>query len=803
MQMRNSSRFRIFTLLAVLCFALWTNAQTMWYNQPAADWMQSLPLGNGRVGAQVWGQVDEETLSVNESSMWSGWYNPSQAPRFGAEQLQQVRKLFFEGKVAEANELCFKGLQGDEAGFGTHLPLGELKVTHRYAQPLGQLHGYRRQLDLSQAVAGVSYMLGDVAYSTQYFSSNPADLIVVRYTASAPGSISFDLSAQLLRKQATVSTSQGELVIQGVCRKDAETQGGVRFLAHARLVNEGGTLSSTPTSVSVQGADAVTLLINLTTDWQRPDTYRQACTSAIDAASSQPYSALLSAHVQDWTRLFSRVSLQLGDPSRDLLPTDVRWQQLRQGRHDPALQALFFHYGRYLTASASRHNSPLPIALQGFFNDNRACNMGWNNDYHLDINTQQNYWLANVGNLAECNAPLYTYIQSLAQSGQKTVQTMYDIQEGWTAHTTANIWGFTAPCGVLWWGLHTTGGSWLATHLWEDFTFTHDTQRLLTQGYPLLKGNAQFLLSYLVRDPRTGYLVTGPSISPENSFGLPDGGNWPASLMPTVDRVMVWEIFHACIRASEILGIDKSFAAQLRKAIAQLPPYQENKYGGLREWMEDYDDIHPNHRHTSHLLGLYPYSQLSLQRTPQLCRNAYSSLQRRLTAQGWEDVEWSRALAICYSARLQHAQEAYESINMLLSKLARENLLTVSPEGIAGAPYDIFSFDGNTAGAAGMAEMLVQSHEGYVQFLPALPREWAEGSFRGLCVRGGAQVSASWSQGQLTHASLQATAPGQFRILLPAHASQVLVNGHKPRHAALAGQVFQVRLRPGDVVEIR
>lgn len=740
-------------------------AQTMWYRQPANDWMQSLPIGNGRVGAQVWGEANIETLSINESSMWSGYYNPDQAKEFGKEKLAQTRQYFFDGDIVKGNQQCFENLQGNEAGFGTHLPLGDLKIAHHYAHGnANDATDYRRQLALKEGVATVSYKIKDTDYTTTYFSSNPDDVVVVHYTASQPGSISFDVTTALLRKQSSVTADGNSLMIDGVCRKDHEHRGGVNFHGRVAVQAKNGHVSTAYGMLTVEHADEVTLIVDLRTDYKEHKDYKNICNATVLQALQQDYATLLARHTEDFSRLFGRVELSIGDEPNQ--PTDERWKAVRQGADDPALQALFFQYGRYLTMSSSRENSPLPIALQGFFNDNRACSMAWNNDYHLDINTQQNYWISNVGNLAESNAPLYTYIADLAESGHKMVKRLYGIDRGWTAHTTANVWGFTAPSGGLWWGLHPTGGSWLATHLWEDYTFTHDKE-VLKKGYPLLKGNAEFLYDFLVKDPRNGYLVTGPSISPENSFGC-EQGNWPATMMPTCDRIFVWEIFNACIQSSEILGVDKAFAAQLKKALKQLPPFfVSKKYGTIQEWMDDYDDIHPNHRHTTHLLGLFPYSQITLDKTPDLCRAAHRSISRRIEAEGWEDTEWSRALMACYYARLHESEAAYKSINTLIGKLGRENLLTVSPEGIAGAPFDIFSFDGNPAGAAAIGELLVQSHEGYIEVLPALPEKWQTGHFKGLCVRGGAEISAAWENGKLTSASLHATKDGKFSVKLP------------------------------------
>lgn len=761
-------------------------AQTMWYAQPATDWMQSLPIGNGRVGAQVWGETAVETLSINESSMWSGFYNPNQAKEAPRADLDKARQRFFEGDIVPLNAFSFEYLQGNEEGFGTHLPLGDIKIAHRYREGSAtDATDYRRELNMSDGTVSVTYNIKGVQYTATYFSSNPDDVVVVHYSASQPGAISLDITADLLRKQATAHAENHSLVFEGVCRKDHERRGGVNFYGRMGVTTQGGTVTDNYGMLSIEGADEATFVIDLRTDYRsihealkaNPDADLQqtalpiaevkaTCNTGVDRALATDYTSLFERHTADFSNLFDRVSLSLGDTTADAIPTDQRWLAIRNGADDPALQALFFQYGRYLTMSSSRENSPLPIALQGFFNDNRACSMAWNNDYHLDINTQQNYWITGVGNLAECNAPLYTYLADLAITGHDVVKRSYGIDRGWTAHTTANVWGYTAPSGAVWWGLHPTGGSWMATHLWEDYTFSHD-RAALERGYPILKGNAEFLLDYLTPDPRNGYLVSGPSISPENSFGCPQG-HWPATMMPTCDRIFITEIFNACIEASRILGVDHDFARQLQEAVSKLPPFFVSpKYGTIQEWMEDYDDINPNHRHTTHLLGIFPYSQISLDRTPELCRAAERTVERRLNAEGWEDTEWSRAMIAAYYARLHKADKAYESINTLIGKLGRENLLTVSPEGIAGAPYDIFSFDGNPAGAAAIAELLLQSHEGYVSILPALPTLWASGSYSGLCVRGGAEVSAHWTDHQLTSATLHAKQAGTFHVLLP------------------------------------
>ncbi|MBR6170027.1 MAG: glycoside hydrolase family 95 protein [Bacteroidaceae bacterium] len=767
----------------------------MWYETPADEWMKALPIGNGRLGAMIYGGVTTETIALNESSMWSGSVNPNQNIPFGRERLDSLRQMFFANKIAEGNSIAWNNLIGNEQDFGSHVPLGDIELM--FLHPSGTTYtNYRRKLDLQKAQVRVNYSINNIRYTREYVCSHPQQVMAAHYTANRKNAISFDMGAKLLRPEATVRTEQNTLVITGKASQPGRTDKGVLFVVRLKVVAKDGEITTGDSILSVRNANEVTIYADLRTDYKQPD-YLNLCRETTEKASARTFVSIQNEHETDYTPLFKRVSLTLGsNPEATKEPTDKRWMAVKKGRDDADLQAIFFQYGRYLTIISSREDSPLPVALQGFFNDNLACNMGWNNDYHLDINTQQNYWLTNVGNLAECNKPLFTYIASLAEAGRNTAKTVYGAQ-GWTAHTTANIWGFTAPCNCIAWGLFPTAGSWMATHLWTQWEYTQDLDFLRHTAYPLLKGNAQFLLSYMCIDPNTGYFVTGPSISPENSFGY-EGQTHSASMMPTVDLVLAREVFQDCLRSTELLNTDAAFADSLRKVLSLLPPLRINKYGGVREWLEDYDDVNVNHRHTSHLLALYPYYQITTQNTPELAKAAYNTLERRLTAQGWEDVEWSRAWAICYFARLRHSQEAYNSINQLIGNLSRENLFTVSPKGIAGAPWDIFAIDGNMAGAAGMAEMLVQSHAGYIEYLPTLPKAWSEGQFTGLCVRGGAEVSAKWASGKVLNAKLKATSNGEFKIKIPDGIQVIKVKGKKMK--GFTNDIIRVTLHKGDVV---
>ena len=770
----------------------------LWYAQPAKVWMESLPIGNGRLGAMTYGGIEEEKLALNESTMWSGQYNENQNKPFGREKMNQLRKLFFEGKLSEGNRIAGDNLHGNQTSFGTHLPIGDLKMQFIY--PEGKVTGYRRSLSLDEAVSSVSFNSGGVNYKREYFATNPDNVLVLRLTADKQKSITMNMGLDLMC-QADLSVEDNQLVFTGKVDFPLHGPGGVCFEGRIAVLADNGEVKMEQSGVGIKEADAVTLIVDVRTDYKSPD-YKTLCADGVKKAAAKSYDELKQAHIKDYNTLYNRVSIHFGQDANRALPTDVRWKQVKEGKTDTGLDALFFQYGRYLTIASSRENSPLPIALQGFFNDNKACNMGWTNDYHLDINTEQNYWAANVGNLAECNAPLFTYIKDLAHHGAKTAEVVYGCK-GWTAHTTANVWGYTPASSTIIWGLFPMAGSWIASHLWTQYEFTQDKQYLAETAYPLLKGNAQFILDFLAKDPKSGYLMTGPSISPENWFRTAGGEEMVASMMPACDRELAYEILSNCVQASEILNTDREFADSLRTAIAQLPPIQLRANGAIREWFEDFEEAHPNHRHTSHLLALYPFSQITLEKTPELAEAARKTIENRLSAENWEDTEWSRANMICMYARLKDAQEAYKSVQLLQGKLSRENLMTVSPGGIAGAEGDIYSFDGNPAGTAGMAEMLVQNHEGYVEFLPCLPVEWKDGSFKGLCLKGGAEATAEWTNAVINKASLKATVDQVLKVKVPQGKKyRVLLNSKEAIANPDAKGLITVEMKRGDLLEL-
>jgi len=733
---------------------------TLWYKQPAERWLEALPIGNGRVGAMVFGSVKQERIALNESTFWSGapgvgFENPN-----AREHLTEARQLLFDGKYAEANESTHRNLLGKgDPNFGTNLPVGDLIIEMETAE---NFEDYRRELNLDDALASISYLSGGIRFTREVLASNVDQIIAVRLTADQPGKISFSLGFTSSLTSYRVFLAADVLMVTGHAHETKHSDGmsGVAFQATVRVLTEGGSIGKADGKLAVQGADAATILIAVNTDYlgSEPD---RACAEQISAASSKGYERIRSEHVADHQNLFRRVHIDLG-PSPDE-PTDERQDRVIQGQDDPGLAALLFQYGRYLTIAGSRENSPLPLHLQGIWNDNLACNMGWTCDYHLDINTEQNYWAADVGNLSECSTPLFKFIDTLREPGRRTAKEMYGA-EGWVCHVFTNVWGFTSPGHGSGWGLHDTGGAWISIQLWEHYAFTGDKEFLAERAYPILKEAAQFYLSSMTEHPRLGYLVTGPAVSPENWFVAPDGTHMSEGLMPFHDRAVIYELFTGCIEGSRILDIDADFRAALEAARAKLPPYQIGKYGQMQEWIEDYEEASPNHRHTSHLCGLHPFSQINRYDHPELAQAARVTLSRRMDRADFEDVEWSRANAISYYARLGDAELAHESVNMMLTKLCDRNLLSVSLAGVAGAEDNIFAVDRNTATTAGIAEMLLQRQSGYLELLPALPAAWPNGRITGLRARGGFVVDLTWNDGKLIEARILSTIGSSCRI---------------------------------------